>query len=510
MDKMLDTEDKAPAAPSIKMVAAKLSTGALFSKGLGFGREIFMAHVVGVAALADSFRGALTIIMLPLAFMQNESVPAILIPRMQEAGRNGEGAQRLAAMTVALSSIGALLMVLTIAIAHVLVDTMLSGAADAQKQMTIHFVYVLAFSMPASVALNCLAAGEIALGKTRVTNARASILNVGVILGLLMLIMTDKGIMLAYAFSLSFNTLALWAVWLLAREGSLTFRGVSPAVIWAETRLFVSRLVPFIPLPAAEQTNIWLERLLASRLMTGAIASMDYARTLTESALLLVSQPIGLAVLSHGDDSKLKEQAEAITRFVAILMMPASAFIFVFAPDIVRLIFQRGAFDARGVELTSEALRGISIGLSASTLGWILLRLLNRANRSALAAGILVFSYLTNIGINLLTSMLAQADTYGILFLGFGETVRSLVMCICVIIALGTPMHLFRLLARGLLPAVAMAIAGLEILNAFDGTFARLALGMCSYVLAIMLAAALLAPEIYRKVYAYILTRRET
>lgn len=140
---------------------------------------------------------------------------------------------------------------------------------------------------------------------------------------------------------------------------------------------------------------------------------MDYARTLTDSALLLVSQPIGLAVLSHGGDGKLKEQAEAITRFVAIVMMPASAFIFVFAPDIVRMIFQRGAFNALGVELTSEALRGISIGLWASTLGWILLRLLNRANRSTLAAGILVASYLANIGINATSAALQHTHTYG-------------------------------------------------------------------------------------------------
>lgn len=510
MENMLDPQDKVPDAPSIKMVAAKLSTGALFSKSLGFLREIFMAHVVGVAALADSFRGAITIIMLPLAFMQNESVPAILIPRMQEAGRQGEAAHRLAAMTLALSAIGTLLMLITIGIAHLLVDAMLAGAGDAQKATTISFVHILAYSMPASVALNCLASGEIALGKTRVTNARASILNVGVMLGIAMLVLTDLGVMLAIAFTLSFNTLALWATWVLWREGNISFEKLTLGDIWAETTLFLRKLVPFVPLPAAEQTNIWLERLLASRLMTGAIASMDYARTLTESALLLVSQPIGLAVLSHGDETKIKDQAEAITRFVAILMMPASAFIFVFAPDIVRLIFQRGAFDALGVQLTSEALRGISVGLWASTLGWILLRLLNRDNRSALAAGILVASYLTNIGINAITSTLSQAHTYGILFLGFGETVRSLVMCLAVIFALGAPLTLFRLLARGLLPAVAMALSGLEIIDAFEGTLPRLALGLGSYILAVLLATALLAPDLYRRIYRFVLTRKGT
>ncbi|QYA03815.1 lipid II flippase MurJ [Rhizobium sp. B21/90] len=501
----------APAAePSIKKVAARLSSGALFSKTLGFVREVFMAHVVGVAALADSFRSSMTIILLPLAFLQNESVPAILIPRMQEAGRNGEAARRLAAMTVALSAIGALLMVLTIVIADFLVDTMMAGVSAADQQETIYFVRIMAFSMPASVAINCLAAGEIAFGKTRVTNARAAMLNIGVMLGLCMLVLTGKGQMLAIAFTLSFNGLAIWAIWALWREGNLALRELSVADIRTETNIFLGRLVPFLPLPAAEQTSIWLERLLASRLTTGAIASMDYARTLTDSALLLVSQPIGLAVLSHGGDGKLKEQAEAITRFVAIVMMPASAFIFVFAPDIVRMIFQRGAFNALGVELTSEALRGISIGLWASTLGWILLRLLNRANRSTLAAGILVASYLANIGINATSAALQHTHTYGTFFLGLGETVRSLVMCTAVIIALGTPMSLFKLLARGLLPVALMAFAGKEIIGFFDGGLARLACGIGVYLVSVVFAAALLAPEIFGKLYRSIMSRKGT
>ena len=509
MDNSPDSTGTPPSGQSIKAIAAKLSTGALFSKGLGFVREIFMAHVVGVAALADSFRGSLTIIMLPLAFMQNESVPAILIPRMQEAGRQGDAAHRLAAMTVALTSIGAALMIATMIIANLLVDAMLAGSSDAERQMTIHFVHILAFSMPASVALNCLASGEIALGRTSITNARASILNVGVILGILMLVLTSQGGMLAIAFTLSFNTLAIWATWSLWKKGDLSFDRLTASDILSEMRIFLRRLVPFLPLPAAEQTNIWFERLLASRLMTGAIASMDYARTLTESALLLVSQPIGFAVLSQTSEGNLKAQAQTITRFVAILMMPACAFLFVFAPDIVSLVFKRGAFNALGVELTSEALRGISIGLWASTLGWILLRLLNRANRNTLAAGILVVSYLTNIAINALTSTFSEAHTYGILFLGFGETVRSFMMCGLVILALGTPMSLFRLLARGLLPVVVMAIAGLQIIENFDGTFQRLVLGVSGYVLCVLLAAGLLAPEIYRRLYAFVLTRKE-
>ncbi|MDO1585253.1 lipid II flippase MurJ [Rhizobium oryzicola] len=467
-----------------------------------------MAHTLGAAALADSFRSSITIILVPLAFLQNESVPAILIPRMQEAIRSGTTASRLAAMTIALSCMGFLLMLITMIGATLIVDAMLVGTSITERQTTINFVHIMAFSMPASVALNCLAAGEIALGKTRVTNVRASILNVGIILGLCMLLLTDQAHILAIAFTLAFNMTALWAVWSLWRENYFSLEKLTLAAVWEEAQLFLSRLVPFLPLPFTEQASIWAERLLASKLATGAIASMDYARTLTDSAYLLLSQPIGLSVLSHGSTENMEQQAKALTRFVVILMMPASAFMFVFAPDIIRIVFQRGAFDEHGVNLSSAALSGISLGLWASTLGWILLRLLNRAGRSRVAAAILVGSYAANFAFNLAMSHLPEAAAHGTLLLGLGETTRSLVLCSGVILALSGSRSLFKLVAMGLIPASAMYAAGLYITARYDGVFSHILLGIGVYGVAVMLATALIAPAAYTKAYSHIVSRR--
>src|SRR5690348_17049992 len=58
---------------------ANLITGALASKVLGFAREIMMATVLGATLVADGFRGAITAVMLPISFLQNETVPAVMI-----------------------------------------------------------------------------------------------------------------------------------------------------------------------------------------------------------------------------------------------------------------------------------------------------------------------------------------------------------------------------------------------------------------------------------------------
>ena len=64
---------------AVRMVTL-LASGALLGKLLGFARELLMARVFGASLIADSFRGAGTAVMMPLIPMQNEGVPAVMIP----------------------------------------------------------------------------------------------------------------------------------------------------------------------------------------------------------------------------------------------------------------------------------------------------------------------------------------------------------------------------------------------------------------------------------------------
>ncbi len=244
---------------------------------------------------------------------------------------------------------------------------------------------------------------------------------------------------------------------------------------------FLRRLFPLLAIPAAEQCHVWIERSLASRLVTGAVASMDYARTLTESTLPLICQPVGLAVLASHPPKDPQAQIEAIARPILAIALPASVFLFLFAPDIVRLVFFRGAFTEAGVVLTSQALRGIAVGLWAATLGLILMRVLNSSGRNVLAAGILVLAYAVNIAFNLTTSWVAPAGDTSVLMLGLGETSRSVVLLLGIVLALECRAHLFRLILVAALPATLMVLAGWQVQQAFTGTLNRLLMGGVAY-----------------------------
>lgn len=496
---------------SIVQLIITLMSGALLSKILGFVREILMALVIGTAVVADAFRASITLVLLPISFFQAEMVPAVLIPMQQEAIRNGRGPIMLGALAVALATISAVLMALLQVLGFLLVASVVPGFSVSDQALTFSFVQVMSLAMPASVLLNVLASAEIARGRGRIANARAAFQNVSVLIGIAGVALGGDFILLAWAFAISFNAVGVWAIVLLMREESLTFHGLRQREVIGAAREFFIRLKPFIPLPIAEQANIWVERLFASRLQVGAIASLDYARTMTECFQLLVSQPVGLAVLAHANRDRQAEQAVLITRLVVAFALPICAFLFVFSTDIVSIVFRRGAFGETGVILTGNALQGISIGLWASTLGWILLRLLNNANRNRRAALIIILSYLSGIAFNTLVfGALVPDDPAGsdIILIGMGESVRALVLLGGVILSMQNGLRLLPLIALGAVPALLMLGAGVMIEHMVTGIVPRILWGGTVLIVDLAFALGLLMPSAYGVISARLRQRR--
>jgi putative peptidoglycan lipid II flippase len=479
---------------SMRRFSAILISGALASKVLGFAREVMMAHVLGASLVADGFRAALAAVLIPLAFLQNESVPAIMIPMHREAMERDDAPQSLGALTIVIGLVAAMVMVIIQLLGEWWVDAMVGGFTDQGRELTLHFVRMMSLGMPASAILNVLAAGEIAIGRTRLTNIRASVLNIAVLAGIGLLVLTGDAYALACSFTLAFNALAVWGLFSLWCRGVIAFRGLTLRMVVQTGKEFFRRLRVLLAVPLAEQGNVWVERLTASRLTTGAVASLDYARSLTESALLLISQPVGMAVLSNHAPKNIHAQIEQLVRPLLALTLPASAFLLVFATDIVRLVYFRGAFGDEALLLTSHALRGIAFGVWAATLGWILIRLLNGSGRNGVAALILVTGYLVNMAFNALTSALHPASDQGMLLLGLGEASRSLVLLAGVALALEERRKILSLIALAALPALLMTALGLLIQDAVADLLPRLFVGglACAFCLAV--AVGLLMP----------------
>lgn len=313
--------------------------------------------------------------------------------------------------------------------------------------------------------------------------------------GIALYAFTGTLIFLPVLFALSFNLLGVWSVWTLWREGALDPKGLRMDLILGVLREFVKRLRPLMAQPLAEQGQVWLERIVASGFAVGTLASIDYARTLTDSAVLLISQPIGMAVLYKGISSNPRAAALSISGPLLAVTIPASVYLAVFSQDIVKLIFARGAFDETAVLLTSGALRGIAMGLWATTLGMILLRFLNNAGRNGHAALILAAAYAANGLLNLLAWRIIGPSGNGSILIGLGEATRGLVLVAGTAFALSSVRPLMRLLLLCGSLAAAMAALCILIQQAWTGLWMHLALGGFACLGTILLTAMLLIPK---------------
>jgi putative peptidoglycan lipid II flippase len=500
-----------PRAPepafSGRRLALLLMLGAMMSKMLGLVREITMAHMFGASVTADAFRAAITGVLMPLVLLQNETVPTVFIPMHRDWQARGNAPRRFAALTIMLTLIGTLIMGVVLLLGSVWVSAFVGGFSPEGQELTRSFITIMALAMPGSVMLNSLSAGEIALGYSRLTTIRASLVNIAIIGGLVVVFFTGNLMALPVSFMLAFDGLAIWGVITLTREGALCFRGLRPADLIEVVHEFWQRVRPLLAMPLAEQANVWIERLTASRLAVGAVSSLDYARTITESAVLFISQPLGLVLLATPPDARPAERMEKLSRPLLAAGLPASVWLGLFGHDVATLLFSRGAFNETAVELTGQALSGIAMGLWAVMLGWVLLRMVNSAGHNARATIVLLVGYAVNILSNLVFYQLPAAKEYGPFIIGIGESMRGAILLIGAAMALGCAMRLLRLIGLALPAAALMLLLGLWVEATIPALLPRLLLSGLACCAAILLGLMMLGPEITVKSLRHVKAR---
>jgi putative peptidoglycan lipid II flippase len=149
-------------------------------------------------------------------------------------------------------------------------------------------------------------------------------------------------------------------------------------LLWS---FFGLALLPGTGLVLLEQANLIVERIVASHLQEGAIASLDYARFLVETPLVTLGVGITQTVLPKlsdlsaiGDREKLVESTRRILLACLWALLPLSVWLISFGEDLIRIVYARGAFGESSVATTNAALGGFAIGLWAWFGGTILQR----------------------------------------------------------------------------------------------------------------------------------------
>lgn len=134
-------------------------------------------------------------------------------------------------------------------------------------------------------------------------------------------------------------------------------------------------VLPIVVGSAVQQINTVIDKTLASDLVDGSISALTYASRINDliiSVFVMAITTVVFPMLSRAFAKKDNEQVKSIlgqgVNIILIITVPATVGILILSEPVVRLFFERGAFDSTATLMTSGALLFYSIGLVGASL----------------------------------------------------------------------------------------------------------------------------------------------
>ncbi|MET7606735.1 lipid II flippase MurJ [Streptomyces avermitilis] len=212
------------------------------------------------------------------------------------------------------------------------------------------------------------------------------------------------------------------------------------------------------------QSQVLVERFLASTLPAGAISHLNYAQKVAQMPMVLslmlctVTFPVVAQALAEGDTERARDRVECDLRVVSCVVLLGTAAIVACAPQLVHLLFQRGAFTARDTAATAAVMRVYALGLLGQALVGALVRSYFSAGRptwypmAAMTAGIVATSWLGS----------ATVDSFGVLGIAAANAAGITLTALILLYGMGTrsvPIRTRRVLAEMSKPLRAAVVA---------------------------------------------------
>ena len=356
--------------------AAVIAAGNVVSRILGLARETVIANLFGATGWVSAFRVAQIIPTMLYDLLVGGMVSSALVPLFSEqAERDRAGLWHLASLVLSLAVVVLGLIVLLIELAAPQVAFLMAGGFD--QELLAATARLMRLTTPAVLflSLSGIITGLLyALKRFALPAFTAAVFNATiVIVALLGALVLDWGIE-ALAVGLLLGALLQVALQLPGLRDArlrLVFDLHHPAL-----RRLGKLYLPVILGLVISQIAIALDRNFASRTGEQSIAWMQYATTIIQFPLGLISAAISLAILPTL--SRLTSAAGTLTEFmdtlttglrlVLVLTIPAAVALFILAEPVVALLFQHGDFTAFDTRQTALALRFYLFGLTFAAI----------------------------------------------------------------------------------------------------------------------------------------------
>lgn len=518
------------------------------SRILGFFRDLIVALVFGAGPLADAYFVAFRIPNLLRSFVAEGALSSAFVPIFSSESKKSPEAAQLAlrSVTTFLILTTTVLAALGILYASQLVDLIAPGFAGDQRNLCIQLTRIM---LPYIIFISLIAMINGALTSLKIFGAAAaaqSIMNLVLIAGGIIsaFVSPENGVVVLSVSVLAGGVIqVLWQLPALSRAGLTLQTGFvgSGRIIGELLRLMAPALIG----ATVYQLIIFSATVMASLLEPGAVSWLFYADRIVQLPIGIFSIALGSVLLpalasnmATSDHRSFSDNLLNSLRYTSFILLPLTVLIFFSAPDLIALLFERGAFDSHSSAMTAAAVRALSLGIWAISCQSLLMRafIARRDNVTPTLLGMLTLS--VNVVLSLmLMGPIVTADSsflartlgniqqalytiapsslaYGHVGLALASSAASGISFIVIALVFGRGQQQIgwsvftRSTLTALLSAVSAGAAGISVASLFPGPVMRLATLGCMFALVYPLVAWLLQSRESREILTLIASMR--
>ena len=165
------------------------------------------------------------------------------------------------------------------------------------------------------------------------------------------------------------------------KPGLTSFYHFSMGLAKKDVREVLFLMAPRLLGVAVVQLNFWVNTWLASRMTEGSVTGIYYGFSLMLMAQAIIAQSAAMAAMptfsaqhALGQKDEMRSSLAASLRGVIFLAVPASVGLMLLRQPLVALLYQRGEFDERSVQIVSWALLWYAGGLVGHSIMEVLTR----------------------------------------------------------------------------------------------------------------------------------------
>ncbi|MEJ2500677.1 MAG: murein biosynthesis integral membrane protein MurJ [Campylobacterales bacterium] len=387
------------------------SFGILFSRILGFGRDLLTASVLGANVYSDIFFIAFKLPNLFRRIFAEGAFTQSFLPAFTRSRHKAVFSVHIFLVFLAVI----MLMTLAVNLFPELAAKAIALGFDAQTvKMAAPYVAINFFYLPLIFAVTFLGAFLQYKNHFATTAFATGLLNIALIVALLLARgKASETVVLYLSYGVVLGGFAQLFVHLAAIRGLQLHRLLIGGVryykhksrrIKKETRRFTRDFFPAVWGNSTAQFAAFLDTWLASFLTAGVISYLYYANRVFQLPLALFAIATSVALfpkisrhLKHDDEEKARAMLERAFWFLLYLLGFSAIGGVVLAPEITQLLFERGAFGSDDTSSTALILQMYLIGLIPFGLNKLFSLWLYAQRRQNEAARIATWSLGTNI-----------------------------------------------------------------------------------------------------------------